>query len=144
MEAKEEERNKGRRDRQTLRIKTEQCLKMMEVWFRKCSLLLNNSGVVRSSHGIEPPGVSHRPRPAARERRGREDGHRAFLSQPHPAAAMRLPGLPMSLYTPGSSLFTGRHAGKFTIRQTPSGVFGNAAITMRDSPQPQTLCLFLN
>lgn len=82
-------------------------------------------------------------RGSAQGETGRRDRHRAFLSQPHRAAATCRPGLPMSLYPPGSSLFSERHVGKFTIRQTLTGVFGNTAVTMRDSPRPQTVSLFL-
>lgn len=114
---------------------------------QKMSTVLNN-GVQCCEHGPwdRTPGrfpSARRPRPAARERRGREDGHRAFLSQPHPAGAASRPGLPMSLYTPGSSLFAETHAGKFTTAQALTGALGNAAVTMRDSPRPQTLGLFL-
>lgn len=83
MKSKKEET----RQTETLRMKTELFLNMKEVW-------LNNAGVVSVGHGIEPPGVSHRPVGPSRgsaqgERRRPEDGHRAFLSQPHPAASTR-------------------------------------------------------
>lgn len=58
---------------------------------------------------------------ALEERQGREDGHRAFLSQPHPAGATCWPGLPMSLYTPGSSLFTERAC--WEIHHQPESVW---------------------
>lgn len=50
MKTKTEEK----RQTETLRLKTELCLNMKEIW-------LNNAGVVSVGHGIEPPGVSHRP-----------------------------------------------------------------------------------
>ncbi len=118
---------------------------MREVWFRKCSQCWTMAVLWASAMGSNPRAFPIGPSApscgsAQGERRGREDGHRAFLSQPHPAGATRRPGLPMSLYTPGSSLFAERHAGKSTIRQT---LTGSIEITMRDSPRPQTLSLFL-
>lgn len=110
MKTKTEEK----RQTETLRMKTELCLNMKEIW-------LNNAGVVSVGHGIEPPGVSHRPigpsarlaaQPRGRDGDQRTDTERSFLSHIllHQRASF---GLPMSLYTPGSSLFTDRHAGKF-------------------------------
>lgn len=110
MKSKKEET----RQTETLRMKTELFLNMKEVW-------LNNAGVVSVGHGIEPPGVSHRPispsarlaaRPKGRDGDQRTDTERSFLSHILLHRRAKL-GLPMSLYTPGSSLFADRHAGKF-------------------------------
>lgn len=119
---------------------------MREVWFRKCPQCWTMAVLWASAMGSNPrafPIGPSSPSSGSGERRGWEDRHRAFLSQPHPAGAASWPGLPMSLYTPGSSLFAEAHDGKFTTTQTVTGALGNAAITIRDSPRPQTLGLFL-
>lgn len=124
-EAKKEERKKGRGrdpDRDTGDINRAVSEDEGGLVQKMLMTLLNNASVVSVSPGIRPPGVSQRPlspvpRPSHGARDGgREDGHRALLSQPHPAAPTCRPGLPMSLYTPRSSLFTDRHAGNSTDR----------------------------
>lgn len=145
------EEGKEKRQTQTdkLRIKAKPCLNTREVCFRKCSQCWTMPVLWALEMGSNPRAFPSSPSSpscvsALWERRGPEDGHRAVLSEPHPAKPLHRAGLPVSLYTPGSPLFTERHAGKFISRQTLSGVcececvFGNSTITTSDSTRPQT------
>lgn len=123
------EEGKEKRQTQTdkLRIKAKPCLNTREVCFRKCSQCRTMPVLWALEMGSNPRAFPSSPSSpscvsALWERRGPKDGHRVVLSEPHPARPLHRAGLPVSLYTPGSPLFTERHAGKFISRQTLSGV----------------------
>lgn len=94
------------------------CQKEMEVWFRQHStvrtMMVLCGAAMRSNLQAFPSGFSalSMSQPWGNRRRP-EDGHRAFLSQPHPALQAGQAGLPMSLCTPGSSLFGRTLLGNF-------------------------------